>query len=84
MPVRLFLAKVISLTTTSTVLVSWPYPSEGFSLQQDGALGTANWVRVTNAPMQVGQEWQLIAQPQAGNKFYRLLEQAHPDPVKLG
>jgi hypothetical protein len=64
----------ISLTPTNTVLVSWPYPSEGFSLQQNGAVGTTNWVGVTNSPMQVGQQWQLIALPPAGNKFYRLLK----------
>ena len=62
----------VSRTTTNTVLVAWPYPSEGFSLQQNGALSTTNWVGVTNAPVQVGQAWQLIAQPPAGNKFYRL------------
>ena len=64
----------VSLTVTNTVLVSWPYPSEGFSLQQNGALGTTNWVAVTNAPVQAGQQWQLIAQPPAGNRFFRLLK----------
>jgi hypothetical protein len=62
----------VSRTTTNTVLVAWPYPSEGFALQQNGSLGTTNWVGVSNAPVQVGQQWQLIALPPAGNKFYRL------------
>ena len=64
----------ISLTATNTVLVSWPYPSDGFFLQQNGAVGTTNWVGVTNSPVQVGPQWQLIAQPPAGNKFFRLLK----------
>ena len=64
----------VSLTTTNTVLISWPYPSTGFNLQQNGALGTANWVNVTNSPVQAGQELQVIVRPPSGNKFYRLLK----------
>jgi hypothetical protein len=64
----------VSRTTTNTVLVAWPYPSEGFALQQNGSPVTTNWVGVSNAPVQVGQQWQLIAQPPAGNRFYRLLK----------
>ena len=65
----------VSLTATNTVLVSWPYPSTGFSLQQNGVLGTTNWVGVaTNAPLQVGQQWQLTVQPQSGDRFYRLVK----------
>jgi hypothetical protein len=65
----------VSLTTTNTVLVSWPYPSTGFSLQQNGVLGTTNWVTVaTNSFLHVGEEWQLTVQPSAGDRFYRLLE----------
>ena len=64
----------VSLTTTNTVRVSWPYPSTGFALQQNGAMGTTNWVTVTNAPEQAGQEWQLIVQPPSGNRFFRLLK----------
>jgi hypothetical protein len=64
----------VSLTTTNTVLVSWPYPSTGFSLQQNGVLGTTNWVNESNPPVQVGQQWQLIVPPQSGNRFFRLLK----------
>ena len=64
----------VSLTATNTVLVSWPYPSSGFSLQQNGALSTTNWLVVTNTPTQVGQHWQVIVQPPTGNRFYRLLK----------
>lgn len=61
-------------TTTNTVLVSWLYPSTGFSLQQNSALGTTNWVSVTNSPVQVGAQLQVIVQPPAGNRFYRLVK----------
>lgn len=64
----------VSLTTTNTVLVSWPYPSTGFNLQQNPALSAPNWVGVTNAPTQVGQQWQVIVRPPPGNRFYRLLK----------
>jgi hypothetical protein len=64
----------VSLTTTNTVLVSWPYPSTGYTLQQNGAAATTNWVNVTNPPAQVGQQWQWIAQPPSGNRFFRLLK----------
>ncbi len=64
----------VSLTTTNTVLVSWPYPSTGFNLQQNPALSAPSWVGVTNAPTQVGQQWQVIVRPPTGNRFYRLLK----------
>ena len=30
----------VTLTTTNTAVVSWPYPSTGFALEQNPALGT--------------------------------------------
>jgi hypothetical protein len=64
----------VSLTATNTVLVSWPYPSTGFNLQQNPVLGTTNWTGVTNSPVQAGQLWQVIVPQPAGNRFYRLLK----------
>jgi hypothetical protein len=64
----------VSVTTTNTVLVSWPYPSTGFGLQQNSTLGTTNWVGATGSITQVGQQWQLSIQPAIGNRFYRLLK----------
>jgi hypothetical protein len=64
----------VSLTTSHTVLVTWPYPSTGFALEQNAAMGTTNWSSVTNVPVQVGDAWQVIARPPAGNRFYRLLK----------
>jgi hypothetical protein len=64
----------VSRTDTNTVLVSWPYPSTGFALQQNSVLGTTNWMNVTNAPAQVGDQWQVVVQTPSGNRFYRLLK----------
>lgn len=65
----------VQLTSTNTVLVAWPSPSTGFSLQQNTALGTLNWLGVTNKPTVVGSENQVIISPPAGNNFFRLKSQ---------
>jgi hypothetical protein len=62
----------IFLTTTNTVVLAWPAPSTGFSLQQSLDLGTANWLAVTNIPSVFGGEKQIILSPQVGNKYFRL------------
>jgi hypothetical protein len=65
----------VVLTTTNTVVVAWPNPSTGFSLQQNAALGTPSWGSVTNTPTVVGSEKQVIVTPPTGNRFFRLF---HP------
>jgi len=62
----------ITVTGPGTVVVSWPYPSTGFSLQQNSAVETANWTTVGASPEHVGDNWQVPVSPPAGNKFYRL------------
>jgi hypothetical protein len=54
------------------VVVSWPYPSNGFGLQQNGDLTTTNWTAVGTSPVQVGGNWQVTVSPPVGNRFYRL------------
>lgn len=65
----------IFMTGTNTVVLAWPAPSTGFSLQQNAALGTTNWVGVPNVPTVVGGENQVILTPQPGNEYFRL---SHP------
>lgn len=65
----------VVLTGSNTVVVAWPAPSAGFSLQQNADLGTANWVSTTNGVSVVGTENQVIVAPPLGNRFYRLV---HP------
>jgi len=63
----------VVLTATKAVVVAWPTPSTGFSLQQNTNLSTANnWAGVTNAVNVVGSENQVIVSPPTGNRFYRL------------
>jgi hypothetical protein len=56
----------------SAVLLSWPYPSTGFDLEQSTVVHPADWTAATNAPVQVGDQWRVIVSPAAGNRFYRL------------
>lgn len=62
----------ITHTPTNTVVVSWPYPSTGFVLQQNAAVASANWVTsplvVSNNP---SLNWVVVNPPQ-GNLFFRL------------
>jgi hypothetical protein len=62
----------VVLTTTNTVVVAWPAPSSGFSLQENPILNTGAWTAVTNAVSVVGSENQVIVSPPTGNRFYRL------------
>jgi hypothetical protein len=60
-------------TTTNTVVLAWPAPSTGFSLQQNAAVNNSSgWGSVTNAVTVVGSENQVIISPPVGNRFYRL------------
>jgi hypothetical protein len=63
----------VVLSPTNTVVVAWPTPSTGFSLQQNPVVDNAGtWTGVTNVPVVVGSDWQVIVSPPVGNKFYRL------------
>jgi hypothetical protein len=61
----------VALTPTNTVLVSWPYPSTGFSLEQNPVVSAGTWTSAGGAT-QVGTNWQVIVSPPTGNRFYRL------------
>jgi hypothetical protein len=39
----------LAVTTTNTVIASWPATVAGFTLQQNTNLATTNWAAVTNA-----------------------------------
>src|SRR5438477_7303763 len=59
-------------SSTNTVIVAWPSPSTGFSLEQNPTAATSNWTAVTNVPATVGSERQVTISPPAGNRFFRL------------
>ena len=54
-----------------TVIVSWPYPSNGYSLTQTHSLSATGWTAVTDTPAQVDSEWQVTVLA-AAQRFYRL------------
>jgi len=62
----------IALVSSSSVVVAWPYPSEGYGLQQCTNLITANWMADASVPVHVGGEWQVTVSPPAGRRYYRL------------
>jgi len=61
-------------TTTNTVVLAWPNPSTGFSLQENAVVNNSpGWASVTNTPpVVVGSERQVILPSPVGNRFYRL------------
>ncbi len=62
-------------TTTNTAVVAWPAPSTGWTLQQNTNLTfSAGWVNTTNAVNVAGTENQIIVNPPAGNRYYRLFK----------
>jgi hypothetical protein len=58
-------------TTGGSASLSWPWPSEGFVLQQNSNIATTNWVNVSNPPAVVNQV--IVTQTNANN-FYRLIK----------
>jgi hypothetical protein len=62
----------IQLTSTNAVVIAWPAPSTGFSLEQNSNLNPTGWVNVTNTPVVTDGLNQVIVSPSAGAQFYRL------------
>lgn len=60
------------LTATNTAVISWPWPSTGWSLQQNGSLSTANWVTPPQTVSNDGINNFVIVSPPVGSQFYRL------------
>ena len=64
----------IFLTATNTAVVSWPFPSTGFALQQNTDLINGSW---STPPQTVGNDGTnnfIVVNPPVGNGFYRLFE----------
>ncbi len=65
----------IQLTRSNGLLLSWPSPSTGFTLQQNANAATTNWTTVATAPIDDRTNKTVTINPQAGNRFFRLM---HP------
>ena len=64
----------ITLTATNTAVVSWPYPSTGWNLQQNGDLSATNWVTPSETINNDGTNNFIIVNPPVANKYYRLFK----------
>jgi len=60
------------LTHTNTLLLSWPSAWTGFTLQQNSALGTSNWLNVGNPVKTLNAENQVLVTPAGLKNAYRL------------
>jgi len=65
----------IKLIATNSVQVSWPSPSAGFSLQENGNLSTTNWVSPSESVFDNGTIKFITVSPPSGIRFYRLKSQ---------
>jgi uncharacterized delta-60 repeat protein len=62
----------IFLTVTNTAVVSWPYPSLGWNLQQNTNLPTSAWTPPPQPIQNDGTNNFIVVTPGPGNGFYRL------------
>jgi hypothetical protein len=63
-------------TVTNTIVISWPSPSVGYTLQQNtNGIATTNWISVATSPTDDGTSRTVIVTPLTENQFYRL---THP------
>ena len=69
-------APALEITRSGTsIIVSWPYPSTGFSLQQSSNLGAMNWVASSFTVITNGSSNSVTITPSTGNLFLRLSNQ---------
>ena len=59
---------------TNTAVISWPSAATGFTLQQNGQLGTSNWSAAAQTITDDGTNKYIIVNPPAGTHFYRLFK----------
>lgn len=59
-----------------SVVVNWPFPSPGFTLQQTIALASPPaaivWTEVLAPVVRVGPDWTVTVPSPSGNRFFRL------------
>ncbi len=62
----------IARSGPGAVQVSWPYPSTGWSLQQNNNLSTVNWATPPETVNNDGTNNFIVVSPPSGNLFFRL------------
>jgi uncharacterized repeat protein (TIGR03803 family) len=64
---------ITSLGISNSIVLSWPSPSTGFSLEQNGDLRTANWLPVLLPVIDDGTNKNVTVGSPSGNLFFRLV-----------
>jgi hypothetical protein len=62
----------LNVLPTSQLAFTWTSSTNGFLLQTNTSLATSNWVTLTNQPVTVGSNYQIVLPAPASNLFYRL------------
>jgi hypothetical protein len=62
----------LALTTTNTLVLTWPAATLDTAIQQSPTLIAPTWTVVTNVPALIGCTNQMIITPSAANMFYQL------------
>ncbi|MEI9865206.1 MAG: hypothetical protein WDN00_11790 [Limisphaerales bacterium] len=62
----------IQVSSTNTLLVSWPATFNTFLLQETADLASSNWVNNTNA-VSIISDRKIVVAPFAARRFYRLI-----------
>jgi hypothetical protein len=65
----------LGLSPGNTLVFAWSGPTNGYVLQANASLGTTNWVTLTNTPVTVGSNSQIVLPTPTGTQFYRLVTQ---------
>jgi alpha-L-arabinofuranosidase len=63
----------VSQSAGNTLVVSWPWPSANWTLQQNTDLTTANWTAPSETIQNDGSNNFIIITPPAGNRYFRLV-----------
>jgi hypothetical protein len=65
-----------TVTSTNTIVFSWPTEQTTYAVQQNLGFSPTNWVTLPNTPVTVGQNQQVILPvPKHSRLFYRLVSQ---------
>jgi hypothetical protein len=62
----------LSLSSPNLLVFQWPFTNSPYRLQANASLATSNWVTLTNVPLNVGTNSQIVLSARASQQFYRL------------
>lgn len=68
-------ALTISMAGAGEAVISWPFPSTGFALQQNAGLNPASWTAPSESVSDDGTNRFILVNPPTGNRIFRLLKQ---------